>query len=149
MAFYAIEKRKNAKGDIRYKCRVREKFQGEIIHNESRTFSTKTLADAWGKKQVLKLESEKVSDRKESVSLGTLLNMYFENHDLWNKTGRTKQYVIKMLMDCDIANVQSDQLKVSDLIEHCSNRRDAGAGPATIYHDVAYLRSVMKEASPI
>jgi len=78
MAGFTIEKRKLSSGEQRYKCVVREKSKGEIIHNESRTFSTKTLADAWGKKQVQKLESEKVSDRKETVTLGTLLNMYFE-----------------------------------------------------------------------
>lgn len=149
MAGFTIEKRKLSSGEQRYKCVVREKSKGEIIHNESKTFSTKALAESWGKKRVHEIESERVTEKKHTVTLGTLLNMYFENHDLWNKTGRTKQYVIKMLMDCDIANIQSDQLKVSDLIEHCSNRRDAGAGPATIYHDVAYLRSVMKEANPI
>lgn len=29
-----------------------------------------------------------------------------EEPDLWDKTGRTKQYVIKMLRDCDIAKRQ-------------------------------------------
>ncbi|TOP11688.1 integrase, partial [Vibrio parahaemolyticus] len=53
------------------------------------------------------------------------------------------------LRDCDIAQIQSDLLKISDLIEHCRNRKGAGAQPATIYHDIAYLRSVMKKASPV
>lgn len=69
--------------------------------------------------------------------------------DLWDNTGRTKRYVIKMLRDCDIANIESNQLRTSDLIEHCKNRRGAGAKPATIYHDIAYLRSVMKKAKPV
>lgn len=72
-----------------------------------------------------------------------------EEPDLWDKTGRTKQYVIKMLRDCDIANVESDKLRTSDLITHCKNRKAAGAGGATIYHDIAYLRSVMKKAKPV
>jgi integrase len=54
-----------------------------------------------------------------------------------------------MLIDCDIAKVLSSNLKTSDLITHCKNRRDAGTGPATIYHDIAYLRSVMKKAGPV
>ena len=68
---------------------------------------------------------------------------------LWDNTGRTKQYVIKMLRDCDIANVMSDQLKSSDIIEHCKNRKATGTKPATIYHDVAYSRFVMKKALPV
>lgn len=149
MAAFNIEKRKLVNGDFRYKCVVREKSKGNIIHNESKTFSKKVLAEAWGKKQVGIIEQARVTDFKEVVTLGTLLTMFFNDHDLWAATGRTKQYVIKMLIDCDIANVSSNELRTSDLIEHCKNRRAAGAGPATIYHDVAYLRSVMKKAFPV
>ena len=54
-----------------------------------------------------------------------------------------------MLRDCPIASVLSNELKSSDLISHCKMRRAAGAGGATIYHDIAYLRSVMKTALPV
>lgn len=149
MASYNIEKRKLVSGDFRFKCVVREKSKGKIIHNESKTFSKRVLAESWGKKQVGIIEESRVTELKLTVTLGTLLNMYFENNELWHATGRTKQFVIKMLMGCDIANVMSDKLKTSDVIEHCKNRLAAGAGPATIYHDVAYLRSVMKKAFPV
>ena len=124
MAGFRIEKRKIASGELRYKCIVREKSEGKIIHNESKTFSTKALADTWGKKRVYELQTRRVTEKKSVV---TLLNLYYENHDLWNNTGRTKRYVLKMLMDCDIATIRSNELKVNDLIEHCTNRRDAGA----------------------
>jgi len=149
MASFNIEKRKLVSGDVRYKCIVREKSKGKIIHNESKTFSKRVLAESWGKKQVNEIECSRVTDKKKVVTLGELLNMYFENHKLWESTGRTKRFVIKMLMDCDIANVLSNELKTSDLIEHCKNRQAAGAGPATMYHDIAYLRSVMKKAYPV
>jgi hypothetical protein len=83
------------------------------------------------------------------VSLGELLNMYFEDADLWAATGSTKRYVIKFLMDCEISKTMSNELKSSDLIEHCRLRRGSGAMPVTIYHDVANLRSVMKNAMPV
>jgi integrase len=149
MASYTIEKRTLSSGALRYKCVVREKAKGKIIHNESKTFSKRLLADSWGKKQINAIEQARVTDSKKIVTLGTLLNMFFEDADLWAATGRTKRYVIKMLMDCDIGLVLSNELKTSDLIAHCKNRRSAGAGPATIYHDVAYLRSVMKRAFPV
>ncbi|WP_022945385.1 site-specific integrase [Pseudoalteromonas ruthenica] len=148
MASYTIEKRK-LKSGFSYKCNVRHKERGRIIHNENKTFSKRALAETWGKNKVNSIEESLVNDLKKVVTLGTLLNMYYENHDLWNNTGRTKRFVIKMLMDCDVANVMSNQLKTSDLILHCQNRRSAGAGPATIYHDIAYLRSVMKKAGPV
>jgi integrase len=54
-----------------------------------------------------------------------------------------------MLRDCNIANVQTDNLTTADLIQHCKDRKGAGAKPATIYHDIAYLRAVMKKAKPV
>jgi hypothetical protein len=83
------------------------------------------------------------------VSLGELLNMYFEDADLWAATESTKRYVIKFLMDCEISKTMSNELKSSDLIEHCLLRRGSAAMPVTIYHDIAYLRSIMKNAMPV
>ncbi|OLF73769.1 hypothetical protein AWH60_12815 [Pseudoalteromonas haloplanktis] len=56
MASYNIEKRRLASGGYHYKCVVREKSKGKIIHNESKTFSKRVLADSWGKKQVNDIE---------------------------------------------------------------------------------------------
>lgn len=53
--------------------------------------------------------------------------MYIEDKHLWDKTGRTKRYVIQMLRDSEIAKIQSNRLKTSDLIEHCKIRQTAGA----------------------
>lgn len=149
MASFTIEKRAKASGEFSYRCTVRVKESGEIIHRESKTFSKKEVARTWGKTRCDAIEHHGALNKHKVVPLGALLNLYFEDHDLWNKTGRTKRYVIKMLIDCDICKIKSDSLKTSDLIEHCKNRRAAGAGPATIYHDIAYLRSVMKKALPV
>lgn len=148
MASFTIEKRAKANGDFSYRCTVRVKESGEIIHRESKTFSKKEVARTWGKTRCEAIEHHGALNKHKVVSLGALLNLYFEDHDLWGKTGRTKRYVIKML-NCDISKVKSDSLKTSDLIEHCKIRRAAGAGPSTIYHDIAYLRSVMKKALPV
>lgn len=149
MASFTIEKRAKANGEFSYRCTVRVKESGAIVHRESKTFSKKEVARTWGKARCDAIENHGALNKHNVVPLGALLNSYYEDADLWNNTGRTKRYVIKMLMDCDIANVNSDSLKTSDLIEHCKNRRSAGAGPATIYHDIAYLRSVMKKALPV
>lgn len=69
--------------------------------------------------------------------------------DLYDKDGRTKQYCIRLLRDCDISKINTDSLKVSDLITHCRNRRNAGAKPATLSHDISYLKAVMKKAHPV
>ena len=93
MASYNIEKRRLASGGYHYKCVVREKSKGKIIHNESKTFSKRVLADSWGKKQVNDIEQSRVTETKHAVTLGTLMNMYYENHDLWNATGCTSDLI--------------------------------------------------------
>ncbi|RLV58551.1 site-specific integrase [Parashewanella curva] len=148
MASFTIEKRNKANGDIRYRCKVRLKKSGVIIHTESQTFSKKELATNWGKLRCEALDNG-TPYSTQTVSLGALLNLYYENHSLWENTGRTKRYVIMMLMDCDISRINCNELKTSDIIEHCLNRKNAGTSPATIYHDIAYLRSVMKKAKPV
>ena len=149
MASLSITTRKLKNGDLRFKAEIVVKKNSQIIHRESKTFSKKELARTWGKATSSRLEENDVYSREKTVTIGALLDLFFNDHDLWNNTGRTKQYVIKMLIDCDISKIMTNELRTSDLIEHCKNRRSAGAGPATIYHDIAYLRSVMKKADPV
>ncbi len=148
MASLSIETRTLASKELRFKAVIIAKNKGVIIHRESKTFKKKDLARAWGKKRIQTLEEFGVNQHKTCL-LGELIDKFMNNSELWDNTGRTKQYTIRMLRDCDIANVTSDQLKTSDIIEHCKNRKATGTKPATIYHDVAYLRSVMKKALPV
>ncbi|MCL1074814.1 tyrosine-type recombinase/integrase [Shewanella dokdonensis] len=145
MANYTIQPRKTAKGDTRYRCLVR----ASDGRSESKTFGKHQIAKEWGILRCTAIENEAITEQHKTSTIFELLNLFYEDHDLWSNTGRTKRYVIQMLMDCDIAQVRTDQLKASDIIQHCKNRREAGAGPATIYHDVAYLRSVMKKAKAV
>ena len=149
MASITIDKRQKANGDFSYRCTVRVKKNGLIIHRESKTFSKKELAKTWGKIQKEKSELNGITKQDKIITLGELLDLFINDVDLWASTGRTKRYVIEMLRDCPIASVLSNELKSSDLISHCKMRRAAGAGGATIYHDIAYLRSVMKTALPV
>lgn len=148
MASFSIQKRTLASGELRFKATVTVKKSGKIIHRVAKTFRKKEMARTWGKKQVQEIEENGLFVSR-AISIGELFDKYIADRDLWDNTGRTKQYVIKMLRDCDIAKIPTDQLKVSDIVEHCKDRKGAGAKPVTIYHDVAYLRSVLKKASPV
>ncbi|HHQ4779334.1 TPA: hypothetical protein ACSP0C_003084 [Aeromonas veronii] len=55
--------------------------------------------------------------------------------------GKTKAYCLNLAADCDIAKLNADKLTIKDLVDHCQARRDAGASPATIAHDISYLGS--------
>lgn len=148
MASFSIKKRTLKSGETRFTVDIIVKKNSAIIHRESKTFRKKEFARTYGNKRVRELE-DPYSHQQKSVPIYVLLDKFMEEPDLWDKTGRTKQYVIKMLRDCDIAKVETNELRTSDIIQHCKNRKAAGAGGATIYHDVAYLRSVMKKAKPV
>lgn len=148
MASFSIKKRTLKSGETRFTVDIIVKKNSAIIHRESKTFRKKEFARTYGNKRVRELE-DPYSTQQKSVPIYVLLDRFMEEPDLWDKTGRTKQYVIKMLRDCDIANIESNELKTSDIIQHCKNRKAAGAGGATVYHDVAYLRSVIKKAKPV
>ncbi|WP_028868478.1 site-specific integrase [Psychromonas arctica] len=148
MASFSIQTRTLANGEIRFKATVTVKKNSSIIHREAKTFKRKELARTWGRNKTSELKEFGINQSKTS-SIGELLDQFIDARNLWDNTGRTKQYVIKMLRDCDIATIQSDQLKTSDLIEHCKIRKATGTKPQTIYHDIAYLRSVMKKSLPV
>ncbi|MDC5758033.1 site-specific integrase [Vibrio europaeus] len=148
MASFSIKKRTLKSGESRFTVDIIVKNNSAIIHRESKTFRKKELARSYGYKRVQELEDPETFSQK-SVPIYVLLDRFMEEPDLWDKTGRTKKYVIQLLRDCDISNIESNRLRTSDLITHCKNRKAAGAGGATTYHDIAYLRSVMKKAKPV
>ena len=149
MASYSIQTRTLASGEKRYKATIiAEKKHGKIVHRFAKTHKKKAIAIAWAKLQVQEIE-EKGHNTQRATGIGELLDLFIAERDLWDNTGRTKQYVIRMLRDCNIAKVQTNRLTTSDLIQHCKDRKGAGAKPVTIYHDIAYLRSVMKKAKPV
>lgn len=147
MASYSIEKRTLANGESRYKATITVKHKSKIAKRFSKTHKKKSLATAWAKNEVRTIEEGGSVER--SIPIGHLLDMYIANRDLWDNTGRSKQTLLKMLRDCDIANIYTDELTTKDLIEHCQNRCATGTKPSTVYSDIYYLRSVFKKAKPI
>jgi hypothetical protein len=140
MASFTIEKRTKANGDCSYRCKILVKQNSAIIHRESKTFRKKELARTFGRKRVKEIENNEMG-LKKTIPLSTPVDLYIEDIHLWEKTGRTKRYVIQMLRDCDLTRIESNELKTSDLIEHCKIRQLAGAKPSTVYHDISYLCS--------
>lgn len=147
MASYSIEKRVLASGEARYKTTVTVKHRSKIAKRYSKTFKKKSLATAWGKNEVRELEEG--DDKQQPVTIAHLLDLYMADPNLWDNTGRAKKCVLRLVRDCDIAKIYTNELTTSDLIEHCRNRCSTGTKPSTVYSDVYFLRSVLKKAKPI
>ncbi|WP_461534707.1 tyrosine-type recombinase/integrase [Spongorhabdus nitratireducens] len=155
MASFSIEKRTRKDGTIRYRCVVRVKKDGVIIHRESQTFSTKNKARAYGKKRSVELEDPHYlkslyhQDKPAQHSLlGTLIEKYQKEIYPLKPWGRTKHYVLDLLLHSALAAKNVYEIKAADIITHCKSRKEAGAGPATIAHDISYLRAVLATAKP-
>ncbi|WP_416777565.1 tyrosine-type recombinase/integrase [Xenorhabdus budapestensis] len=151
MAYYSIEKRPRADGTTRYRCTVGVKSGGKYIYRENRTFGKQSHAKTWGAMRVAELEQNGVPTQNdtEELTVGELLYKYINDPNLGMKTGRTKKYVLNMLLDSDLAKLTLSELSVSHIIEYCKQRRSTGITPSTINHDVSYLTSVLKSAKPI
>jgi hypothetical protein len=89
MASFNIKKRKLKSGELRFTVDVIVKKNSAIIHRESKTFRKKELARTYGVKRVSELEDPNFHQQK-SVPISVLLDMYMNDRDLWDKTGRTK-----------------------------------------------------------
>ncbi|MEI6896027.1 MAG: site-specific integrase [Psychromonas sp.] len=148
MASFSITKYTLLSGESRYKVTVTVKHKSLIIHRESKTFKKKLLATTFGKNRVADLEENGINS-VTSCSIGTLIDKYMNDKDLYDTDGRTKRMCIRLLRDCDISKIQTNELKISDLIKHCRNRKSAGTSPATISHDMSYLKAVLKKAGPV
>ncbi len=144
MASYTVIKRKTASGSPRYTASVRVKKASTVVYRESRTFSKKTTAVAWGKDRVHDLEKNGVHTGPPSITLGALIQKYLD--DPHTDVKRTKLNVLRLVTDCDISKVIITDLQSHHIIEHCKLRKESGTGPATISHDVSYIRGVLKIA---
>lgn len=149
MASFSIEKRPKKNGSVGYRCVVVIKSKSSVVYRESRTFAKLNLAKTWGANRKSELDVSGVPRTKKMETIQTLILKYLDDPYLGGKLGRTKRNVLNMLSDCEISYHNADELKQSDIIDHCKNRNAAGASPQTVYHDISYLKSVLKAAKPV
>ena len=150
MAGYTIEKRKTSKGELRYRCTVREHKGEEVVYRESRTFGRQSDAKSWGMQMVTMIERDGLPGLVQPVpTIRELIALYRDHPAISPTIGRTKAYCLDLVADCNIAALNADQLTIKDLVDHCQARRNAGASPATIAHDISYLGSVFAAANPV
>ena len=81
MAYSTIEKRKKTNGDFSYRCTIRVKKNGEIIHRESKTFSKKELARTWAKLRIDEIELEGIANKR--YWLGIVTARPFSSPNAW------------------------------------------------------------------
>ena len=119
MAGYTIEKRKTSKGELRYRCTVREHKGEEVVYRESRTFGRQSDAKSWGMQMVAMIERDGLPGQVQPVpTIRELIALYRAHPAISPTIGRTKAYCLDLVADCDIAKLNADQLTIKDLVDH-------------------------------
>lgn len=130
-------------GTTRYRAQIRIKRDGEIIHNESRTFSKKAMATAWMAAREAELEQPGaiMAHRHKKVTVGWVVKTYREEVSEIGGFGRSKVANLKQIEGMAIANLPAVTLSSMDLLAHIQQRRKLdGAGAATVGNDLIWLR---------
>lgn len=133
-------------GTTRYRAQIRIKRGGQIVHNESQTFSKKPMAVAWLARREAELEKPGAIDASKhgGVSVGDVLQMYREEVVEGGAFGRTKLAHIRQLEGGPLAELSAVSITSIDLLAHIKQRRQGGAGPATVANDLIWLRIAFK-----
>ena len=145
MATITVHKRK--KGTV-YTAQIRIRREGKIVHTESATFDAKRLANAWvaRRETELRVPGQLEAVRHKGVKIGQVLSWYCEDFDGEGDEGfgRTKLGAIRALENMDLAELDALRLTSQQLIGHVKERRQDGAGPATVANDIIWLRIACK-----
>lgn len=140
-----ITERAGADGTVSFKVQIRIKKAGKIIHNESRTFSKRALAEKWAKGRELELADPETlaSAKLDKITVAEVIEMYislFEEHKRW---GRSKTADLKRLMNKSIGTKNAITLTQGEILDYIQERRTE-CGPATAKNDLIWLGVSMK-----
>jgi len=129
----------------RHQAIVRIKRDGVIVHQETETFSTYALAKDWGTRVEARIRLQGLPQRQLTTqTLGTLLMGHLERLQEFGNPRRTAVSELGQLAgDPKLRAVKLSELTPSVFTEFAAARRRAGAGPATVLHNLATLRSVL------
>jgi integrase len=135
------QKVKNKNGTISYRVFVSNKITQK---RESKTFSTRALAQDWADKRVKEIEGESINGKQETITVTDAIAAYQEMYP--NNIGRSKGRDLERLKSYDIAKMDASKINAQDLIRHIADRNRV-VKPQTAINDLIWLRTVLKTMS--
>jgi len=150
LAYYSIEKRLTASGELRYRCTVGVKEDGAYLHRERKTFTKQSLAKAWGVNRVADIEQNglprSTKPSEKILTLGELIQKYMDHPHV--KFGRSKRETLNLVLRSHISTIPLNELTTSSYIDHAVMRR-ATVQPSTAAHDINYIGKALSSAKPL
>jgi integrase len=141
-----IKVRTKADGTLRYTAVIRLFRDGVIIHQEAKTFSRRTSAEAWAKRREVELEDPVAMARagQPASRLGDWIQWYIDEFESFSKWQRTKSASLRQLMHTPLADADIFKITPQILVDHVRQRRSTTAGPATAGNDLTWLGVVLR-----
>ena len=120
-----ITKRANPSGEIRYRAQIRISRKDYPDFKESKTFSKKSLAEAWIKKREAEIEAnpDMLLGTLKKGDYPTLLKAIEQYLEEVTGFGRTKRYGLLFLNHFPIGKIRIDRLTRKDFADHVKLRR--------------------------
>jgi len=146
-----ITSRRRKDGSTGYTAQIRLKREGQLVHSESETFSTKALAKEWITRREADLQVQRARGEPlgKRMTWGELVGWYELRERQGQEWGRTKKADLARLKMASLKDRRADSLTRQDFINYIESRRAEGAGPATAANDLIWLRTVFKTATAV
>lgn len=137
-----ITQHKKKSGKMSYRVLIRVKKNGAIVHMESRTFDSKSLAKVWATRREAELSAQKVFKPKEDpLKVSKVIEDYLSQFG--HGYGRSKNYDLARLLRYPLAGLDISELNAQVLINHCIERNKQ-AKPQTVKNDVIWLKTAIR-----
>lgn len=136
------------RGD-KWQAIVRIKKGGVIVHQESSTHETKRLAEDWADRVEKKVRAVGAPQRRLEVeTLGGLVLKYHEALVGVKPLRRSVEHELGNLSR-EFNSVKLSTVTSETFTRYALARAKAGAGPATVMHNLATVRTVLNAAKPM
>lgn len=134
----------------RWQAIVVVKKDGAVIHQEAQTFSTEALAKDWKRRTIEKIKAGGVAARAVAIkTFADLVGMYRKELVKAGEVRRARLGELDQLERSVLGARTLDRLDGAALVQFANARKAEGAGPATILHNLATIRSIMGAAKPM
>ncbi len=117
-----------------------------VLHAETRSFASERLARDWAKRAEQAIRTG--GGPLNSTTIGNLINKFRTAREEVKPMGRSMHSDLDML-DREFGAVRTQALTSATVAAFARRRRSEGAGPATVLHNLATLRTVLSAARPM
>lgn len=148
MATIVSRKRKDGTPSYTARIRIRRK---DVHYHESETFSRLTPAKDWARRREVELEDPTALSEagRAPLLLASLIDWYRKTFEQTSGWRRTKSKHLAFLEKQPIAQTHAGELTTQALVEHVRQRREGGAGPATVAGDLTWIGVVLRAAKSV